>query len=275
MKESLEIREELEGKAYWVRGPVPAERPLHSHEELELNLVVRGTAEYLVDGRRLALREGALLWLFPSQSHALSASSDDFEMWVYVFRPRLLKSACKTAMFVPLRRSEAEGRVFAQLRPGTFEHLRGLCENGWRAYSENADLFNGCIRYLLLVAWQEMRQSDGEALESKALHPSVFRAAIALCREPARESLTELARQVGLSSEHLSRLFKKQMGQSLSDYRSEQRFRAFREIYGEGIGMNILEASLAAGFGSYAQFYRIHIKKTGKAPSEGRRGKAF
>ncbi|MBD5780415.1 AraC family transcriptional regulator [Pelagicoccus sp. NFK12] len=272
MKESLEIEEQLEGRAYWIEGTTRGDGSLHRHDELELNLVVGGAAEYLIDGERVSMRQGTLLWLFPSQNHALSGSSEDFQMWVYVFRPGLLDRACKTDEFRELRRAEPLRRVFTQLSLAAFESLRDLCERAGRAFSENADLFNASIRYLLLSAWQETLGRDSESLRSEALHPGVFKAALSLCRDPAIRSLSGLARQVGMSSEHLSRLFKQQMGQALSDYRSEQRFRKFKELYGAGGSMNMLEASLAAGFGSYTQFYRIHVKMTGKAPSEGRRG---
>src|SRR5687768_14732838 len=39
----------------------------HHHVELELNLVVRGSITYVVDGKRFTFTGRTLLWMFPSQ----------------------------------------------------------------------------------------------------------------------------------------------------------------------------------------------------------------
>lgn len=266
MREELEIREDRDGFVYWIEGPTPRDRPLHSHAELELNLVVRGRAEYLVDGTCLKLERGSLLWLYPSQAHTLSTSSGDLGMWVFVFRPRMLEVACRTESFSQLRGSEPCQKNSVQLFPQAFAYLESLCVRSYRALEVNVDLFNGSVRYLLLTAWKETLEHEAD-LESRTLHPGVFRAAMTLCRDPAIGSLSDLAQEVGMSSEHLSRLFKQQMGQSLSDFRNDQRLRRFTEVYGSGQRLNLLQATIEAGFGSYTQFYRIHLKKTGKPPS--------
>ncbi|HJP76441.1 MAG TPA: AraC family transcriptional regulator [Pseudonocardiaceae bacterium] len=84
---------------------------------------------------------------------------------------------------------------------------------------------------------------------------------------PTPDDLTHLARTVGLSPGHLSRLFKAQTGVSLSRYRNQQRLHRFQLAYGNGDNITALSAALAAGFGSYAQFYRVFRQETGRTPS--------
>ncbi|MCK6489131.1 MAG: AraC family ligand binding domain-containing protein, partial [Planctomycetes bacterium] len=58
-------------------------RQLHHHErELELNLVVRGRCRYLVDGVRLDLGPGHLLWLPPGRTHLLIDTGPDCALLV-------------------------------------------------------------------------------------------------------------------------------------------------------------------------------------------------
>src|SRR6266536_3902379 len=85
--------------------------------------------------------------------------------------------------------------------------------------------------------------------------------------DPSAGDLTELAGAVGLSPGHLSRLFKAQTGTSLSRYRNQQRLHRFLLAYGSGQPTTALAAALAAGFGSYAQFYRVFRQATGRAPA--------
>jgi AraC-like DNA-binding protein len=54
---------------------------------------------------------------------------------------------------------------------------------------------------------------------------------------------------------------------SVVDYRNELRLARFLEN-ADAEGKNLLEAALAAGFGSNAQFYRVFRARFGRAPRE-------
>jgi len=78
--------------------------------------------------------------------------------------------------------------------------------------------------------------------------------------------LVELAPKSGLSPHRLSRLFKQQTGVTLVDFRNRQRVERFLEIYGRP-ARTMLDAALAAGFGSYPQFHRVFKRIAGCAPA--------
>jgi AraC-like DNA-binding protein len=65
----------------------------------------------------------------------------------------------------------------------------------------------------------------------------------------------------------LSRIFKEQTGVSISRFRNQQRLQRFLRLYGKGRRTTALAAALEAGFGSYAQFYRVFREQTGRSPS--------
>src|SRR5688572_33468561 len=70
MIDDLGVQAGLDGRV--VRHRVGDVRPrAHRHAELEVNLVVCGTASYLRGDRRYALTPGTLTWLFPGQNHVL------------------------------------------------------------------------------------------------------------------------------------------------------------------------------------------------------------
>src|SRR5215216_6455585 len=89
MSENLGLRSGVEGR---VARHAAADGPSHAHRhaELELNLVVRGSASYLLGERRYELTPGTLTWLFPGQDHVLVDESADHELWWAVFRPSLV-----------------------------------------------------------------------------------------------------------------------------------------------------------------------------------------
>ena len=85
-------------------------------------------------------------------------------------------------------------------------------------------------------------------------------------REP-QLSGDQLARRFRVSPGHLARTFKAEVGTSLVEYRNRLRLERFFAVMQEG-QPNLNEAALQAGFGSYAQFLRVHRQLTGLAPSE-------
>lgn len=85
-------------------------------------------------------------------------------------------------------------------------------------------------------------------------------------REP-QLSGEELASRFRVSAGHLARTFKAEVGTSLVDYRNRLRLERFFNVMRSGQA-NLNEAALRAGFGSYAQFIRVHRQVTGFAPRE-------
>jgi len=139
--------------------------------------------------------------------------------------------------------------------------------SNFRFEHHDPDVLNAGLRYLLLLCWgkQLTGKAAGEAVE---LHPAVRRALKLLSEGENEQDLSELAKACGASKSHLSRTFHKQIGVPLSRYRNSLRLARFFEQYARRGGMTLSEAVFAAGFGSYAQFYKIFTQAYGRGPRE-------
>ncbi len=80
--------------------------------------------------------------------------------------------------------------------------------------------------------------------------------------------LSRLARRCNVSEAYLSRLFGRQIGVPLSRYRNSLRLSRFWIHYRKSGRKNLTEAAYAAGFGSYAQFYKIFAQTYGCGPRD-------
>ena len=94
MIDDVGVRVGLDGRV--VRHKVGDVQPRAIAMQLEVNLVVRGTAWNLLGDRRYALTPGTLTWLFPGQDHVLVSESSDHELWWAVFRPTLVAQIATT-----------------------------------------------------------------------------------------------------------------------------------------------------------------------------------
>jgi len=260
----------------------------HHHVELELNLVVRGTITYVVDGRRFTFGRRALLWMFPAQEHQLVDRSDDAQYYVAVFKPGLIARSCRGATYEGLKRErvEGDGVLHTVLDPESFELIRktmdamvedGLDpdvlnrEAGFGVGSDfcfehgDPDWLNAGLHHLLLLAWR--CQLRGKALGADvALHPSVRRALEVLADGGDEGSLAAIARRCGASPAYLSRTFHRQIGVPLSRYRNSVLLARFLERYRTlPRGRPCWRRSWRRGSGATPSFTRSSRKRMGAA----------
>jgi AraC-like DNA-binding protein len=262
----------------------------HHHIEIELNLIVRGKITYVVDGRRSTFSPRTLLWLFPGQEHQLVDRSDDAQFYVAAFKPSLINRSCRTEGFEGLRYPKPDdgSTLNTLLKPESFDKIRETMdalmegslepdllnreigygpESDFRFEHHDPDSLNAGLHYLLLKCWR--LQVKGEsAADAKILHPAVRRAVKLLTESDAQQSLEELAKACGASKSYLSRTFHRQTGTPLSRYRNSLRLARFFEEYRRPEQRTLTEAMFAAGFGSYAQFYKVFTQIHGRGPRE-------
>ncbi len=266
----------------------PATLRSHHHVELEVNLVVRGSITYIVGGRRFTFPQRTVLWMFPAQEHQLIDRSKDAQYYVAVFKPALIKRSCHAEAYAGLKRKkiEGDGVLHSQLDPAAFDLIRKTMDSlmddaldadtlnreagfgvnpSFRFEHGDPDALNAGLHHLLLLCWRSQRgrpTTDGAV----ALHPAVRKALDLLGEGQWEHSLARLAKHCGVSEAYLSRVFARQIGVPLNRYRNRMRLGRFLDLYHEPVQRTVTEAVYAAGFGSYAQFYKVFAQTYGCGP---------
>lgn len=268
MKQIIPIQNPYLGFALKGGPHAPMKAP-HSHEELEVNLVLKGRSSYLLDSRRYTLDRHTLVWLFPGQEHILLEYSQDFEMWVIVFRPELVNQVCESPQYQVLKENNPAGYFCKRILPlDSLEIDRVLTSLASR--QQNAALFNAGLAYVLPLAWS-IYAATSQIPPSAEVHPAVENAIHLLNKNPFRSDLATLADHAGLSPARLSRLFNDQIGTSIVHFKNRLRIERFLKLYHQGRRKNIMETALEAGFGSYPQFHREFTRIIGCSPAQFRR----
>ena len=288
--EDLKLRPEYDGFLFLAESARnPSLLHSHHHRELEVNLVVRGKIAYVADGQRYSFSQRSLLWMFPSQVHQLVDRSPDAQYYVAVFKPELIARSCHSRSYAGLKRKKTTGGVLhTVLDPESFDLMRRTMDSlmegappadllnreaGFGVKSDfvfrhkDPDGLNAGLHHLLLLSWR--CHQNGRALSRVvSLHPAVQRALTVLEATESAIEFGPLARQSGVSSPYLSRLFKEQVGVPLAHYRNSLRLVRFWEHFQGKVRPTILEAALASGFGSYAQFYKVFHQAYGTGPRQ-------
>lgn len=244
-------------------------RAEHSRAELELNLVLRGHAQVLVQEQRLLLSPSHMLWIRPRQNRLVIDASSDFRGWVLVFRPRLLRRVLTTETSAPLRKSGGHEVLRCVLPVSETSALSSLFVS--LPIGEGRDVFNAGLGYALARAWVAHRRAllaAAPPAAPMAVHPAVRKAAWRMRAGHLADDNTRLAALVGLSPQRLSRLFKQQMGSGLVEFRNRQRIEHVLGELSSGQAHKLLALALDAGFGSYTQFGRVFRRQVGCTPAE-------
>ncbi|MBS1815055.1 MAG: AraC family transcriptional regulator [Acidobacteria bacterium] len=291
MLQDLKIGRQYEGFIFLAESSRNAPKQLvpHHHVELELNLVIRGNITYVVEGQRFTFSAGMLLWLYPEQEHQLVDRSPNAQNYIAVFKPSFIRRSCRTPAYAGLRctKNEKPGVLHTMLDPDAFDLIRktmdavmvgsldadvlnrqagfGLESADFTYQHFDPDGLNAGLHHLLLLCWRYQRA--GESLAGAVtLHPCVRRALQMMSEADWEGSLSSLAKKCGASEAHLSRTFHRQIGVPISRYRNSLRLARFWEEYRQPDQKNIAEAVYAAGFGSYAQFYKVFVEAYGRSP---------
>lgn len=289
MLEDLKLGKDYDGFLFLAESTRnPPKLKSHHHVELELNLVVRGTITYVVGDRRFTFPPRTLLWLFPQQEHQLVDRSNDAQYYVVVFKPSLIARSCRTSAYEELKRGNngTDYVLHTLIEPDSFDLIRKTMDSlmqgsldpdllnreagfgvgsGFSFEHGDPDGLNAGLHHLLLLCWRSHR--TGKALgDAIALHPTVRRAIKLLSEGNGHQDLGRLAKACGASEAHLSRTFHRQIGVSLGRYRNSLRLSRFWEQYRQPEQKTLAEAVYAAGFGSYAQFYKVFTQAYGRGP---------
>jgi AraC-like DNA-binding protein len=266
IKEELILKSEEDGDIWEHKFRGQPFTTIHRHTELEVNLVVSGTASYLLEGTRYELRANSLVWLFPEQNHILVDQSADYLMWIGVFKPELVNRLGVGPANAVLAELNPPGNFCKQLDTTRSYRLGALFKELQEGRADTSR-YNVGLGYLMLLAWDAF-QSSNQFVSSSVIHPAVKQAIQVIQHVDASIGVQELANRVGLSVSRLSHLFKEQTGLSLIEFQNNHCLKRFLELHDDNPSITMLDAALQAGFGSYPQFYRVFKRLTGQNPAQ-------
>jgi len=237
----------------------------HTHRELELNLITRGEGNYIVDNISYNLKPGTLIWLFPGQRHVLMDCSSQLEMWIAVFRRELVFQYCRESACI-LTSVNRDKVLIGNILPLDLYYINNIFID-LNTNRHNKEYLNSGLPYILRRTWSSFEKAE-KTMEKEYLHPAVVRMMEMMSLSKLDESLSAVAEDSGLSYSRLSRIFKEQTRQSLTEFRDRMRLERFCSIYENEENRNLLDCAYESGFGSYAQFYRVFKKHLLKSPAE-------
>lgn len=252
-----------------------------SHMQVELLWIERGSMRLMLDNRSFPAETGDLLVIPPNKLHQLIFDGDGSFSTICLMIQASMKNELENAGFSGTLSFLGEAMERPILHPldGQAEWMRLLflqLEREKTAALPMSDNALVCLLGLTLIEVERLYDKPAPAeVEEVYDLPEISRIIKNVIQYIDRHyqediGLARIAQEFWLSPSYLSRQFKSNVGQNLTEFITLRRMRCAREMLRTG-EKSVSEVAMEAGFNNVSYFNAVFKKLMGVTPSEYRR----
>ena len=232
-------------------------QPIHWHNFFELEYIVEGDGECIINGVSHKIESHTLFLSTPSDFHELKFNKDT-KIINLQFLPEMLNPEIYHILKNPI--------VFNDSKAAFFNYITPICSYGPQSGNYNKMFVKYMLNATLFLISSQYIHNTGKMVYQIN---DYFHKTIMYINNHFDEELTlaDLAKKVNLTPEYMSRIFKKHSGQRLSDYITNVRMNhAYNLVINTVLSIN--EIAVASGYNSCPHFIREFKKKYGNSPNK-------
>ena len=242
---------------------------LHFHASYEVTLVISGTGEIFVDSKTYHMKRGVLMLLNNAEIHrSISLDGVLYKRYVLKF-PQEYARHLSTPRTDLLRMFRAENPCI-QLDEENLKLLVDLFEKS-RTYTDEYGEYGDDLRRQsafveLMLALDKMVHLSANAEPAVNKNMERIKPILTFIADHLQEnlSLDIIAKQFGITKQHLCRIFKYATGMGVGAYITNERIIKACELLRNGIGVQ--QAGAEAGFHNNSHFIRTFKQIMGISP---------
>jgi len=253
---------------------------LHSHDYLEIVIVIEGMALHRINGKCYDVSPGDVYVLQGNTVHGFEKASHDFMVANVMYLKEkmrlplndLQKMPGYRALFMPSSAKLPDDAYKERLSLSPLElnaillHLREMRDELDSIKPGFESIF--LAQLIWLTVFLARSYASTTASNMKGVSEKIGKIILWLTVNCEKNvSISEMAEMAGLSRRHFTREFRKTTGQSLGEYLSGLRMRRACELLRKG-GRSISEVALACGFQDGNYFSRKFKEFAGYAPCD-------
>lgn len=248
--------------------------PLHWHHYVEIIYAQSGGVIYEVNGERILMQSGDILYIWPGELHSIIDMPDPEHTLMLQFDAQMLTDYIgfrKVAyLFYRMRllEKEKEPELLSQLQ----KRLLYIYE------ISNKEIFMTEIKVcmnifeLMICLGEQRRMVESIAASQTASHKlKVERQLFDICNYltthcTEKIKLEEAASLAGFSKYHFSKIFKEYTGVGYTEFIDKERLRLAETLLKDS-SLSITEVSLESGFNSISTFNRVFLQLKKVSPT--------
>ncbi|MDF2722530.1 MAG: AraC family transcriptional regulator [Paenibacillus sp.] len=254
-----------------IKSNVNKTYPSHWHEFYEMEFVVAGEAEHVLNGVTYGVKKGSLYFMTPADLHKVSPQPGaPLTLYNVKFSENMLSDDLKNLLF------SIEGQLAHDFAGDEFDGLHrefeclyeeAQCEGMGKEIVIRSGVERIIVALLRKCAATKRQQ---ERVPSRDIHK-----ALSYIHQHFNEplSLDGLAKQFHMSANYFSELFHRETGFPFRHYLQHCRLQAAMSMTMSS-DLPIIEICFASGFNSVPHFHRAFKQKYGQSPSALRKNKS-
>ncbi|MDR7078741.1 AraC-like DNA-binding protein [Neobacillus niacini] len=253
----------------------------HAHQGMELLYIHKGNGKAVIDQQIFPINEGTLVIIKPYQLHHiqfLTSPSQPYIRSLFVFEPailegflspfpslyELLQGLCYDKNMIPVLNNEklSEIETFIKLYKSKTE------EKSPSELLEQQALFMIAVLTIIKPIWKE----SVKVIDRSSIQPSTVEQIMRWIDENYMEpfELNALAKSIHLSPVHVSSLFRKHVGSSITDYLTARRIREASWLL-KTTNLSVKEIGESVGLTNFSYFCQLFKKNVGISPHQYRK----
>jgi AraC family transcriptional regulator, melibiose operon regulatory protein len=254
----------------------PMRRP-DRHDEIELNLLLRGSLSYLLGGARVTLQQGRLGAFWAAIPHQIIGSEKSPHYFVITLPlawflqcqlPPKLVSRLLCGQFLSDTNSSRFALDLALCRQWETD-LEG--KNGQPAPATRLELHARLLRWTSAIPETPSSRSPGGAIVGQTGATKAEQMASYIARHYHEAlSIDDVAREVHLHPNYAMTLFKRTFRTTLNDYLTHYRIAQAQRLLAM-TDEKVIDVALESGFRTPSRFYDAFQQACGCAPSQYRK----
>ncbi len=222
---------------------------IHTHDYFELEFVLSGEGEHILNGESFSINRGTVLFLTPVDCHIIKTGGG-ISLWNISFNHSLLNEGFLTRVYKTRKNHyQVDDTVLSKL-----EGCAILLEKEVKTTGRVKSL----LEYLLSLVLPECEDEKTSALDNALL--------FAKTRFRENPTVKDASKIACLSPVYFGNVFKRKYGVSFNEYVNIQKVECAKVLLSNG--MSVAETCFESGFNSLSNFLKVFKSHTGISPKE-------
>ncbi len=252
--------------------------PPHSHDYVEICYVLRGKSTQNIEGRKINLSTGDLLFLGPGVSHEIFPCSEDDIVINFIIHRKFFsyifefidETSSLSSFFtdVIFKKTSSISLIYTTLGN---QGLENLLHTILSELDNENNLTESRIKFLLGLLILDLTTLKCIKIEKLTYEEGILGKVISYMERNLKSAnLNEISDELNLKNYNLSKLIKKESGVTFNTLLRDIRFGKFCELV-KVKNVSINDLALEVGFSNTSDFYKKFKAKYNMSPKEYRK----
>ena len=246
---------------YWFAEKIIAHPPkTHYHPDFEVYYLTEGCCRYFIGNKTYRLNTGDLVVIPPGVIHKVIYETETHSRFLFNCTADYLPNSVLNLI---------DNFTFFSQTADTSRQVSAIYRRLTDAVNQQDCFREDTIRCIVMALFLLMAKATANA-DIKPVNSSFIEQAISYIHSNYmyRLTLSDTARHCAVSSEHLSRIFKRETGFGFNEYLNLYRLKKAESLLKSGHAKNISQVALLCGFNDSNYFSVSYKKAYGIAPSQ-------